>query len=169
MGTDKAMLVLGGETLVELQRRKLSELGISDIIVSGYGEAMQPDDMPGQGPLGGLLTCLKLAENDACIVMPVDVPLLTIQTIEELIRCHELGDTPVTIAGHGEREEYLIGIYDKSVVPVIEEQLASGKRSIRALLERAGYSIAHSGEAEDTYINCNTPEAYELLQSRLSL
>lgn len=166
MGTDKAGLILDGETLVARQCNKLYELGVQDVIMSGYGSGMIPDWEPEQGPLGGLATCLRLARNDAAIVVPVDVPMLSFGILEQLVMTHEQSDKPITIAKHGDKEEFLIGVYDKSVASAIEAQLAGGRRAVRALLEETGYGCAEF-DSEDEFVNCNTPELYEMLSAKL--
>ncbi|MBR3585763.1 MAG: NTP transferase domain-containing protein, partial [Oscillospiraceae bacterium] len=67
MGTDKAELKLGGMTLLELQVRKLQQIGITDIMVSGYGKPVEgtraiEDIYPHKGPMSGIHACLKAAK-----------------------------------------------------------------------------------------------------------
>ena len=104
MGTDKAELTLGGLTLLELQVRKLRQIGITDIMVSGYGKPMEgtraiEDIYPHKGPMSGIHACLKAAKTEACLVVSVDVPLFPAEWLEKLVQAH---DGPVTMLSHGD-------------------------------------------------------------------
>ena len=62
MGRDKSDLLLGMDTFLNVQIRKGTELGIRDILVSGYRGEDCPvpvirDRLEGRGPLGGLEAC----------------------------------------------------------------------------------------------------------------
>ena len=64
MGANKAEMKLGDQTLLEIQVQKLKNLGIDDIMVSGYqsdleGTRTVEDIYTGNGPLGGVHACLK--------------------------------------------------------------------------------------------------------------
>ena len=59
MGTNKAELLYKGLPLVQWQMEKLRSIGLSEILVSGYGESMIPDDVPGKVPWAG---CTALCE-----------------------------------------------------------------------------------------------------------
>ena len=73
MGTDKASLPFGNGTLLTVQLEKFRALGITDVLISGYGDGQIPDDVPGCGPLGGLAACLPRVQNPCALV--ISVPL----------------------------------------------------------------------------------------------
>ena len=94
MGRDKAGLPLGGKSLIALQAEKLIGLGIGDVMLSGYGDAVTgtrgvPDLIPHRGPLSGLHACLRAAEHPACLILSVDVPLVPEEALLELIAAHD--------------------------------------------------------------------------------
>ena len=73
MGENKAELKLGDQTLLEIQVQKLKNLGIDDIMISGYETSLEgtrtvEDIYAGKGPLGGVQACLKVAKKPACLV-----------------------------------------------------------------------------------------------------
>ena len=98
MGTDKASLPFGNGTLLTVQLEKFRALGITDVLISGYGDGQIPDDVPGCGPLGGLAACLPRVQNPCALVISVDVPLVSESTLRRLIGAHTGG---VTILRHG--------------------------------------------------------------------
>lgn len=158
MGRDKAALPFGGGTLLTVQRGKLQALGITDILVSGYGDGMIPDAVPGCGPLGGLAACLPRAKNARALVLSVDVPLVPAEVLYELIAAHTAG---ATLLRHGERMEPLIAVYDTALGAAAERLLSDGKRAVRALLDETDWRAYDTAAPEWQFTNCNTPEAYE--------
>ncbi len=90
MGTEKADLNFQGRTFLERQIEKGRQIGIEDILVSGYrGEhcsaRVVPDELRQRGPLGGLETCLRAAKHPWCLAVSVDVPLVRVEQLRDLI------------------------------------------------------------------------------------
>lgn len=162
MGQDKAALQFGARTLLAHQVEKLRALGISDLMISGWREALPdtrliPDETPRCGPLGGLQACLRASEHDAVLFLSVDVPLVPQEALTALLRAHSGGATVLTV---GEKREPLIAVYDRSVLPVVEELLQSGLRAVRLLLERVAVrEVPFTGDPA-LLKNCNTPAEY---------
>ena len=163
MGTDKAELTLGGLTLLELQVRKLRQIGITDIMVSGYGKPMEgtraiEDIYPHKGPMSGIHACLKTAKTEACLVVSVDVPLFPAEWLGKLVQAH---NGPVTMLCHGNEIEPLLAVYDSDLASRAEELILSGDRSVRSLF--AGLEVKkleYTGDP-DFLLNCNMPEDFE--------
>ena len=178
MGRDKSDLVLKEQTFLNIQLQKGRQLGIRDILVSGYQgqcceERVVPDRLKGQGPLGGLEACLRLAAHDRCLVLSVDVPLVSVQELERLIeedrknrgqiaegmKCGQR----ITILQHGEKQEPLIGVYDRGLADRMEEALRAGKGSVFAFLRNTGYGVYVSQGEEDQFQNINEQADYREL------
>lgn len=157
MGKNKAELIYKGKTFREIQFDKLRELGISDIIVSGYGEGMVPDEKPDCGPMGGISTCLRLAKFDNCIVLPIDTPLVTGDILRALMTAHH-GD--VTVLSHGEELEPLIGIYSRSIIPVMEKLLTENRYALRRIFPQVEFTACEFNGDLRLIKNYNTPEDY---------
>ena len=163
MGTDKAELTLGGLPLLELQVRKLRQIGIADIMVSGYGKPMEgtrviEDIYPHKGPMSGIHACLKAAKTGACLVVSVDVPLFPAEWLEKLVQAH---DGPVTMLCYGNEVEPLLAVYDTQLASRAEELILSGDRSVRSLF--AGMEVKkleYTGDP-DFLLNCNTQEDFQ--------
>lgn len=91
MGREKSDLLFEGQTFLQRQIQKGKSLGIADILVSGYqgeqcSERIVKDRYPGKGPLGGLEAAFREVKNPYCLVMTVDVPLVTVEVLRTLIR-----------------------------------------------------------------------------------
>ena len=168
MGTDKAKLKLGNLTLLEIQVRKLREIGLEDIMVSGYsrpveGTRLIGDIYPHRGPMSGIHACLKAAKNPACLVVSVDVPLFPKEWLEKLIQDHS---GPSTVLSHGGEIEPLLAVYDADLARQAEELILSGERSVRKLLNDAELKkLEYTGDP-DLLLNCNTPEDFRKAASQ---
>ena len=173
MKADKAALDVGGRTLLE---HVLGQIGpyFDEIIVSvsqgqsvglprgaegKTGPRLVADDVPGQGPIAGILAGLEAAQNDACMVIACDIPDIDLPLLRALARttCGSEITVPVGPAG---LYEPLFAIYRRSVIPEIEALLASGERSILPLLERCRTVIVQF-EDSSRIRNLNTRRDYE--------
>jgi molybdopterin-guanine dinucleotide biosynthesis protein A len=166
MGRNKAELVYNSMTLINLQVKKLANLGINDLMISGYSRSIPgtrfiPDMYGGRGPLSGIHASLARSLNSSCLVISVDTPLIPSELLMKLIETHESNETPITIASHQGAIEPLIGVYSCTLVPLIERILLSGENvSIRSVLNMVPYAV-YSYEGNDSvFLNCNTPEDY---------
>lgn len=168
MGEDKASLMLRGQTLLERQVGKMRDLGVRDIMLSGGGlpqlpgTRVIPDELPGQGPLGGLRTCLRAARNPVCLVLSVDVPLVPRGVLERMCRTHRGG---ATVLRRWEKAEPLIGVYDRSTAGPAGELLAAGRRSVRALEDVIPWTWFDYLGPEVYLRNCNTPQDIEAVRA----
>lgn len=163
MGTDKADLTQEGRTFLEIQIEKGSQLGIEDILISGYRGNRCPlpvmvDRLPGRGPLGGLETCLRAAKHPKCLVLSVDVPLIPVEELERLLACSE-GSRVTILKNHG-REQSLIGVYDRTLADAMLRELTEAKGSVFAFLNKTGYSVYESTAPATLFANVNDPEQY---------
>ncbi len=167
MGSCKAELPWDGRTLVEHQVNKISALGISDIMVSGYsrpvtGTRYVPDIYSEKGPLGGIHACLCAAKAAACFVISVDAPLFSPNEMKLLTEMHLAGDSPITVAEHCGMTEPLIGVYDCSLSGAAEKILQGTNTSAKRLLDRIGFAVCEFSN-ENSVRNCNTPDEYNEL------
>ena len=93
MGRDKAFLEHEGRPLAGIARSALLEAGAAEVLsVGGDCERLErlgftaiPDEVPGEGPLGGLLTALRAAESRWVAVLSCDLPHAGAGTIRELL------------------------------------------------------------------------------------
>lgn len=165
MGTDKADMLYYGKTFLEIQIEKGKQLGIRDILVSGYrgsrcGERVVMDRISGKGPLGGLEACLRQAANERCLVLSVDVPLVTAEEIEGLIEYSRRNPKAVTILQHEEKQEPLIGVYNVGLADAMAQTLEQGGGSVFAFLRRQGYGVYFSRGEETQFSNINDMADY---------
>jgi molybdenum cofactor guanylyltransferase len=137
-GSPKALARFEGETLAERAWRLLGEACEERIAVGG--DDGLPD--PGTGPVAALAVGLRAATNDVAIVIPVDMPLLTVGALGLLAdACREAavaqaGPLPCAVA--------------RRALPAFE----TGERRLRTVLD--GLDTAHIELEEQLLANVNT-------------
>jgi len=149
-GSDKALAVLGGETLL-LRAVDLLSGWCEKVVVIGREEAPAPTlpdwPRPGMGPLGGIAAALYDARDEGydavltCGVDSVDLP----ENLPAL-----LSPAPAYLA-----DQPVVGLWPVSAIKPIETILrGEGRHSVRALAEALGARAVRSSRAS---ININTP------------
>ncbi len=167
MGRDKARIVHQGETLLARTARVAQEAGCGVLIVGRErpddwllpGVTFLPDAFPGQGPLGGLLTALRATERSV-LALACDMPRLTPDVLRWLAAQERR--THGAAVRNGEGWEPLFSIYAPSVLPIVEGQLAGGRRSLQALIAAGDFqAVTAPPEVAAALVNVNTPEDWE--------
>jgi molybdopterin-guanine dinucleotide biosynthesis protein A len=149
-GSDKALAVLHGETLIARAVDMLSGW-CEKVVVVGREQAPAPTlpDWPraGMGPLGGIAAALHDARDEGyeavltCGVDSVDLP----ESLPGL-----LSPAPAYLA-----DQPVVGLWPITAIKTIETILrGDGRHSMRAFAEAIGARGVHSGK---TSININTP------------
>ena len=154
MGRDKALLPHpnGGVWLSELVNQ-LRALSLPVVVVSGHSSHQQllhgragvellAEQPAGLGPLHALGQLVEAEpQQEAWLVVPVDMPLLTSAVLNRLIQAWELDPCQASVADDGQRLQPLLGIYPTSEVfaASLHEQLSEGDRRWMHWLERIPY------------------------------
>ncbi|GAA5216622.1 molybdenum cofactor guanylyltransferase [Corallincola platygyrae] len=167
MGTDKALLALNGQTLLQQSIDRLQQAGCQQVYVSGDypGTLSVPDQSANRGPLAGLQAVLKderiqQCQGQALVVIPVDMPTLPAIEIKRVVE---------------HREDFVA--FKKSFFPlklklnthlvqVVDDLLANEDRrlhSIKALLEHLSTLWLPLPEQASLFANVNTPEQWRAL------
>ena len=176
MGSDKAMLPLGEQTLLQRALRVGSEVAPRVRIVGPrsryglFGEVVE-DIYEACGPLGGIHAALSATHTDLNLVLSVDMPLMTPEFLRWLVdqadRSHEL----ITIPEADGRQQPLCAIYRKQAVDAIERTLKSGQYKIGRLFDQVPtriiteQEIADAGFSPAIFRNVNTPEEFQEMLS----
>lgn len=149
-GSDKALALLGGESLLARAVNTLSSW-CEKVVVVGRSDA--PVDTladwprPGMGPLGGIAAALHAARNGGCeavltcgvdsVGLPQNLPAL-------------LAPAPAYLA-----DQPVIALWPVSAIPAIENILnGNGRHSLRALAEAVD---ARAVQSPRPPANINTP------------
>ncbi len=132
MGTSKAMLAFGSETMLQRVVRLLGAV-VSPIVVVAAGEQQLPelpvdvliarDEREARGPLEGLRAGLKALPDsvDSAYVTSCDVPLLVPAFVERMIEL--LGDHDIAVMEIDGFTHPLSAVYRRSTLPNVESLL----------------------------------------------
>lgn len=118
MGSDKATFEVDGIAMSNRVAEAARDAGASEILLIGGTQARakklngtwKKDGFPGEGPLGGVITALKAAENDSVVVLSCDMPFITGAVIESLVR--GLNDAQASV-GRTDRLNWLCAAWSK--------------------------------------------------------
>ncbi|WP_277399800.1 molybdenum cofactor guanylyltransferase [Pseudoxanthomonas sp. LH2527] len=162
MGTDKALLPWGDGTLLTHMPALLRAAGACEVIVSGDrpGFDSVPDAQPDTGPMGALAQLAPRLRDGAWIVVPVDMPLLSIELLHALLAT----DAACTcVEGHALPMALRL---DADVRATLEQigGLTGRACSLRALQQRLHTVHLPSSPWKQVLRNCNTPEDWAALQ-----
>ena len=162
MGFDKTLLELGGVRLVERAVSLLRSL-CDDILISGdnpdlayLGHPLVRDEHRGIGPIAGLHAALRHCRTQRSLVIPCDAPLVTVDVFERLYAKAREGHPPAVVAGTTDGFiEPLIGCYDISALPVLEEQISRKDHKLHNALTRMGAETVLFSDRR-LFLNINT-------------
>jgi molybdopterin-guanine dinucleotide biosynthesis protein A len=138
MGTDKALLEVGGQRLAERAAAVLSAVADPVVEVGPGWSGLQAvrEDPPGRGPLAAVAAgaaALRAAGHDGpVVVLAVDMPRVSV----ELLRLLATRDGPATTVPRADgHPQPLCARYGPDALAAVDRLLAAGGRSLRALLE----------------------------------
>ena len=179
MGTNKALLELGGVPLIVRTARLVESAAIEPTIV-GSPEVYTRlrlhairDDWPGAGPLGGIATALRASEWSWNLIVACDLPYLTKPWLEHLIHRAKLSRADVVLPLNDAGAEPLCAMYNKSSESAIWLALDRGVRKVTDGL--AGLHAEHieprEWKAFDSegllFKNMNSAADYEEAKARI--
>lgn len=145
-GSPKALATIRGETLAERAWRVLAAVCDEVLAVGRVHDALElPFDVVDDGederaPVFGVIAGLRAASHEACVVLPVDCPLVTPELLRGLAAAHAVPQTGP-----------LPGAYSKGMLEILQERVSRGELSMR------GVNAAVVDIDEALVLNVNTP------------
>lgn len=174
MGRDKATLPWDGATLVEHMVSIVKPRCEPVFVVAAPGQALPEldaevlrDEARGYGPLlatGRGLRAAAEAGVELAFVSAVDLPLLTVELIDQLVAPAVALGADVVLPWDG-RTHYLAGIYRTSLAERVDALVAAGERSMRALANTVDTQRVVMPR-QRALTNVNTPADLAAVRSR---
>lgn len=167
MGRDKALLRWDGAPLAGLLAGRVREAVGSATLVgppekyAHLGFPCLPDEVPGRGPLGGIVSALAASGAEWNLVVACDMPLLTVELLGALAAAAEAsgGECLAPRSPEG-RLEPLCAVYHRDCLPVLREALAAGRYKLTEAI--AGTRLALWPATETAcFRNLNTPQDWD--------
>jgi molybdenum cofactor guanylyltransferase len=154
-GSPKALARFQGELLGERAHRLLEDAFGSVLVVGKAGDELDlPFDVVDDGsdvraPIVGLAAALHAVETDLAVVLPTDMPLVSVELLQRLAGSAEDVDAAVPQTGP------LPGAYRVSALPTLERRIEAGEYALYRALEDLAVRVV---ELEvDELRNVNTP------------
>ncbi len=170
MGKDKSFLTIDGKTFIQRQAEKLQQF-CSEIIISTDNDEINipntlkvSDIYKNCGPIGGLYAGLKHSTNEFAFVLTVDTPLVSDELISFIVNNSDGFD--VTVSAFNEKIHPLIGMYHKSVVSILENEIKNENYKVLKFIEKTSFQILDTSNfLKDNYFNINTLNEYKLINN----
>ena len=189
MGTDKASVRLGRETLLQRCCRLISAFADPVVVVAGPSQELPKldrgilvvrDDLPGEGPLPGLLAGLRHLRNVRQAVsnddFPIwvgscDAPFVNAGVVKTMVS--ELQDFDAVAVRHGGQINPHSAVYRSRVIDTVERIVLSGERRATSVLEQISVKTLESsvlqGIDPDLSFLCNINTVEDLKRARTRL
>jgi len=151
MGEDKAALILDGKQLLQHVIDILKPL-FDHIVVSvrkPIGACEYPqfcDDSHDKGPMMGVAASLQQVKTNWVFVVAVDMPFISPDLIRFLAGLR--AEKQVIVPMVNGFEQPLLAYYHKSCLPMMQQQIAGGNRSLRDLIAAVDRLIVKKDEIE---------------------
>jgi molybdopterin-guanine dinucleotide biosynthesis protein A len=172
MGTPKALLLFDGQPLIVHVVATLTRLFDDLVVVASPGQDLPAlpvtlvrDEVAYQGPVGGLCYGLRAATEEICFVSACDSAFLSPALISHLVG-RSTGCDVVVPHWQG-RFQPLHAVYRRSVLPLLEDQLARGELRPVSLFDRVRTlrideeEIRRFDSDGSSFFNMNTPADYQ--------
>jgi len=170
MGADKAFVRWGDETLLD-RALKLARAVAEEVRIvgdgkkfGGFGCQVVEDIYRDRGPLGGIHAALNTSKSELHLVLAVDLPLMTLEFLDYLIRQARQAGATVTVPKIAGGLQPLCAVYRKEFASIAEGSLKAGDNKIDPLFARLDTrvieekEIMRAGFSAEIFSNMNTPE-----------
>ena len=207
MGSNKALLMRnsssqygqssGSENMLSYSKKLLKNIGINKVVVSGdinSGNTKNGDIGNGNtdiyvtdqfselGPMGGIYSVIKKYQQKSLLILPVDLPLMTQQTLQQLKMKGELTQKacffsdhflPLYLPNNAFVEQFFttnFAQYQQVHKSAVNEKGDNKKNgpSIRSLLAQVPHQ-ALALKSSQCLFNSNTPEEWRQAQERFNV
>lgn len=167
-GSEKAFANIDGTLFYEKSYHVLSNLCETVIVVTRkdlieqfpqhYTVITDVEEYVGCGPLAGIYSAMEHTKAEDYVVLPCDVPLITEETMNDLISKHQAEITVVETDG---RLQPLISIWNVSTKDKIAKSLEQKQYRIRDVFNKASIMKIDGTTLtthHEVFTNVNTPQ-----------
>lgn len=164
MGRDKALVTLGGKTLLERAVERWRDYGAAIQLSVGAAERAElaPDGIPAvadiypeRGPLGGLHAGLHACTTPLLLLVAIDSPFVGHEEADELLEA--IGDAEACVYTLDGQPQPLFGLYRRRCWTPAETLILHGDNRMSQLLNWAN-TVYVPARDEAPFRNLNTPE-----------
>ena len=180
MGSDKALLPIGGMNLLQIAVVKAKEVSPRTVIVGSreryaqYGEVID-DIIPGCGPLSGIHAALSTTRSALNLILSVDMPLISPDFLRWLTQTAASGDELAIVPEAHGRTQPLCSVFRRAAGAQAENALRTGEYKVDRLFSIlptrlvAEIDWRAAGFLPGISRNVNTPEEYEAVVTEMEV
>ena len=174
MGSDKALLSIGGQTLLERTLRTAAAVAERIAIVgpreryARFGEVIE-DAYADCGPLAGIHAALGATTTDLNLMLSVDMPLMTASFLGWLLQTAKAAEELIVVPDALGGLQPLCAVYRRQVRGIAEQALQKGDYKIGKLFALmptrylSEQEIVANGFSTTIFSNVNTRDEFEAL------
>lgn len=161
MNKDKALLDFNGKMMGQWTANILQQCCEKVLVVSNnedhkiFGDQLVQDKI-GDGPIAGLYAGLLESLSDWNVVLPCDTPYMTVDVINQLWD-NKKGFDAVVAVDSNDKVHTLIGLYNRNILELVQEQIESNRYSMMNILDRIKVNLVRF-EKNHAFKNINTKE-----------
>jgi molybdenum cofactor guanylyltransferase len=144
MGRDKALLSIGGTTLLEQVAERVREAA-GDVTViaepeqyANLGLRIEHDLVDDSGPMGGIYTALQISSASWNLIVACDMPRITVGLLNDLFEAAETAAAPVLVPESASGLHPLCAIYHRQTLAAVEQCINSRVLKMHDLLHHVG-------------------------------
>lgn len=173
-GSPKALARVGGRRIVDRVRDALAG-AVPEVVVSANQPAlfadlnlpMRPDEIAGQGALGGIHTALRWSAErgrPGALVVACDMPWVSAEVLRMIAQRAASTDADAVVPESGGRRgiEPLCAWYSVRCLPQVERMMDEGERRVHRLIDRIRADtvliddVRRAGDPGILFLNVNT-------------
>ena len=174
MGLEKGLVDFRGKPLISYAIEALKPVTDALLVSANnrlddyrnFGYEIVRDKVREIGPMGGLLAALKHSKTEYNLVLSCDMPFVSTELLEYL--SGNMQNYDIVVAVHDEdRQEPLCGCYSRSVISILEQQIAGGNYKLRDIFRQVRFKTVVIDASlpfyhDHLFFNINRPEDLNL-------
>ena len=173
-GRDKGLVEFANRPLIEYVIDAIKPQ-VGNIIINAnrnlerysvYGYPVVTDTLSEfQGPLAGYLSAMKASTTHYIATVPCDGPFLPGDLVGRLIAALTASDAEIAVAHDGSRMQPVYALIPTALANSLGAFLGSGERKIDIWYAQHRVALADFSDCPETFVNINTAEQRDRLQS----
>lgn len=166
-GEDKGLLELAHRSLAGWVAGRL-EGHAAEILINAnrnlaqyakLGHTVVTDYLPEYpGPLAGLLSAARTAQQEWLLTVPCDAPFLPLDLVMQLYEHAMISRVPLARAADETGTHFAIMLAHRDLMPNLECYVRGGGRQVSAWQEQHPSETVYFGEDPYAFLNINTPD-----------
>lgn len=170
MGVDKASILMNQQTFLQKAIALISSVTNPVFISSNTAYPaidlhIIKDQFKDIGPISGIYSILQAIPTQKVLLIPVDTPLLSREVIHYILDNYNV-NKQINICKTSDGLQMLVGVFDKSILPILEKQINNKDYKLSCILELVSTQIIDVDRFKDQFININTKNDLANLKSK---